>query len=138
MIHVRILQPFRLPALRLDSPVRKPRSLIPGRLPRPDDAMGAAGDGLSMLPTQAFERDVGGEPARQIDHRRVAPLDDALLRAEEEVVERSAADKVGEPVEPGCHHATVACLAAALAKADRSFTKADLSRRSFSVGGLLS
>jgi hypothetical protein len=43
-----------------------------------------------------LERDTGREAARQIDGGRIAALDDAVLRVEQEVVERGAADEVNE------------------------------------------
>ena len=44
---------------------------------------------------RALERDVLRDAARQVDHRRIAPFQDAALRCEEEVVERAAAHDVG-------------------------------------------
>jgi hypothetical protein len=37
-----------------------------------------------------------GEPAREVDRGRVSPLEHAVLRGEEEVVERAAVDGIGE------------------------------------------
>ena len=46
-----------------------------------------------------LEGDAGREPARQVHHRRVAPLDHAVLRAQQEVVEGRAADQFHEGIE---------------------------------------
>jgi hypothetical protein len=59
-----------------------------------------AGDGVHVGRHQrALERDVRREAARQVDDRRVAPLDHAALRAQQKVVEGGAANQLHEGVE---------------------------------------
>ena len=43
-----------------------------------------------------LQREVLGETRREIDRRRIAPLDDAVLRSKQEVVKRTAADSLQE------------------------------------------
>src|SRR4029450_1469902 len=50
-----------------------------------------------------LERDVGRETAGKIDHRWIAPLDHAELRAQQKIVERRAANRVHQRVDVGGH-----------------------------------
>ena len=78
------------------SPERKPRSMMP--MP-PSSAMAIAISArviVSMLAETIGRRSRSrcGELTGQIDRGRIAPLDDAVLRGEEKVVERAAADQL--------------------------------------------
>ena len=49
---------------------------------------------------RALERDVLREAARQVDRGGVAPLDDAVLRPQQEIVERAAAHGISQQSGP--------------------------------------
>ena len=49
-----------------------------------------------------FEPDAARETARQVDGGRIAPLQHAVLRREDEVVERAAADQIEHAARRRC------------------------------------